>query len=274
MSCKKSSIFSVIFWWLISSGFPGELFANEYANGVCKNNFSDDWHCVTVQAGDSWGSLFSDSQYLLKVQKLNRQNVRLRAGQQILLPSKTVAWNKLSPFAQEIMTDYKDLFVFSPQLLAWAHYLDGQLISWGPAVGGKSWCGDIRKTCRTKVGIFSFTETANVRRRSSSFPVGCVDKDSDGNIISRKQCARMPYFVRFTNQGQGIHSRTMRGRNASHGCVGVFLSDVVYISNHIRKKIGKTNHGYFTSDELIKSQQEIVFMVLPYSKVKLSMQMN
>lgn len=260
--------FATVIWLFVGFGFPSTLFANEYAKSRCQEGSSENWQCIKVLEGQSWESLFPEPEYLIKVQKFNRQNVSLRAGQQLLLPLRTTEWNELSPFPNQVSYGYNDLFIFSPQKLAWAHYIDGRMISWGPAVGGKTWCSDIGRTCRTKTGTFSFTEAANAGRRSGLFPVGCADRDSDGNITSRKRCARMPYFVRFTNQGQGIHARSMRGKNASHGCVGVFLSDVVYINNHVRSNISKTNYGYFTPVETVLSQIKTTFLVLPYDNSK------
>lgn len=234
--------------------------ANPFAAKVCQTALPADWRCVEVPSGADWSWLVPDPEYRDVIQKFNRQNQGLRAGQWLVIPPSFLDWNQLAPFAQSGYVGQVDVVVFDPLRLAWAHYLNGQLITWGPAVGGQEWCADKNNgrggPCKTNVGNFSFTEAAGPGRRSNAYPVGCV----------RKNCAPMPYFTRFTAKGQGIHARAMRGANASHGCIGVFEEDALYINRHVRARIGKYNYGYFTEDEKAISAASTQFVVLPYTR--------
>jgi len=241
--------------------FGGMATANPFATQTCQTALPIDWRCIKVQAGTSWDWLVPDVQYRKTIQKFNRQNGRLYADQWLVIPPSYLDWNQLAPFVQTDYVGQTDVVVFDPQRLAWAHYINGQLITWGPAVGGKDWCSDKNNgrgaPCKTRVGKFSFTETASPSRRSNAYPVGCAGKS----------CARMPYFTRFTDSGQGIHARSMRGANASHGCIGVFEDDAVYINGHVRARVGKQGYGYFNAFEKAASAASTQFIVLPYSSL-------
>ncbi len=241
---------------ILTSGMAS---ANQFAEQSCQSVLPTDWQCLTVPQGSSWEQLLEEDSYRYLVQRYNRQNKPLRAGQQLVLPPNYLQWKELSPFPEQVtFTEYVeqpiDVIVFSPNQLGWAHYVNNQLVDWGPAVGGKDWCPDVGRACRTQVGTYRFTEAASHTRRSNAYPVGC----------SGRQCAPMPYFIRFTAYGMGLHERDMEGSNASHGCVGLFREDVVYLNSHVRATVGKNGHGYFTEAQ---QQQSPLFMVLPYDFV-------
>lgn len=228
--------------------------ANQFAEQMCRQELPTGWRCVDVAAGTNWQELVPNAEYRDLIQRYNRQNTSFRYDQQLVVPPFDIDWNSIAPFPQSGYADAYDTIVFDPRNLAWAHYLNGQLIAWGPAVGGKDWCANIGRECRTDVGVFHFTEAANANRRSSAYPIGCHGSG----------CAPMPRFLRFTDWGQGIHARSMRGANASHGCVGVFEADSVYLSGHVRARVGKSGYGYFTAAQLLASQNTVRFVVLPY----------
>jgi len=194
---------------------------NMFAYQICNGSLPQGWTCRVVATGSSWSAEFPDQTRRLVVQKFNRQNTILKAGQFLVVPPERLTWQDLSPFAQRAYQDRTEVIIFDPARLAWAHYQNGSLVTWGPAVGGKSWCADVQRSCYTDVGEFIFTEAAGPNRRSSSFPIGCR---------SRGTCAPMPRFTRFTNGGQGFHERSMQGSHASHGCVGLFAGDIRYLS--------------------------------------------
>jgi L,D-transpeptidase ErfK/SrfK len=233
---------------------------NQFAATACQQQLDTAWRCLEVGPGERWTNLFPDPKRRMVVQMYNRQNRPLRAGQKLILPPESSRWLELSPVPQQLTEltadDHNDLVVFDPKQLAWAHYVNGRLKLWGPAVGGKSWCPDVRRSCRTKVGTFYFTEAASPERRSSSYPKKC----QSGEV----KCAAMAYFIRFTNWGQGIHRRSMSGANASHGCIGVFEAHAQYINNHVRSVVGKSDYGYFNRKQNEISRQKLVFLVLPY----------
>ena len=192
-----------------------------------------------------------DETYRLVVQKYNRQNKILLRGQQLVLPPMEASWQSLSPFASTGYSEYLDVVIFDPALLAWAHYFAGELQQWGPAVGGKDWCPDRGRACRTNVGTHIVSEAASVNRRSGAYPVGC----------SGGRCARMPYFTRITTWGQGFHHRSIGGKHASHGCIGLFEFDAVYVNTLARQIVGKSGYGYFTENQINES---LTVLVLPY----------
>jgi|AntRauTorckE6833_2_1112554.scaffolds.fasta_scaffold14781_2 lipoprotein-anchoring transpeptidase ErfK/SrfK len=242
--------------------FGGMATANPFAEKVCTTyTMPNGWECVRVPAGTSWNRFVPDEEYRSMIKRYNRQNTILHAGQFLVIPPNT-GWNNLAPFDQTGHSDRVDVIVFDPQRLAWAHYLNGRLITWGPAVGGKDWCPDKNNRrggpCRTDVGTFHFTEAADATRRSNAYPINCGQPGG-------RPCAAMPYFTRFTSDGQGIHKRSMRGANASHGCIGVFAEDAQYINGHVRARVGKQDHGYFTEREKAASSERVLFRVLPYS---------
>lgn len=228
---------------------------NQFAKLHCEAK-TYEFPCQQAAAGDTWESLFPDAAHRDLVMRINRQNKPLWLGQWLLVPHAAVSYESLAPFAKYGFDEYEQVFVFAPhkEVLAWALYESGQRVRWGPAVGGKDYCPDVQKGCRTNVGTFKFLEAANSSRRSSAFPVGC-------RTNPEKPCARMPYFSRFTHKGQGLHARDMHGLNASHGCVGAFDEDAIFINGYIRTAVDRASFGYLTRREIERSP---AFIVLPY----------
>jgi L,D-transpeptidase ErfK/SrfK len=101
----------------------------------------------------------------------------------------------------------------------------GNLIKWGPASPGRSWCSDIHSGCRTKIGQFSIYEKRGEGCISSKFPV------PDGG-------APMPYCM-FFKGGYAIHAAELPGYQASHGCVRTFYEDALWL-NHEFAEVGTT----------------------------------
>lgn len=222
-------------------------------------------HCVQVQLGESWVSLFSNPTHRLYVQKYNRQQYEpLRAEQWLVVPAPDTAWGELSPLPDRI-SEYdsrEHVIVFAPALLAWGHYGHGTLLRWGPAVGGRNWCANLDGgrggPCRTESGRFIITEAADANRRSSALPVGCADDP-------QTPCALMPFFSRINNDGQGFHDRKMNGAHASHGCIGLFRDDIIYVNDLVRAVVGKSDYGYFTEEQIANS---VPVHVWPYEATK------
>jgi hypothetical protein len=99
-------------------------------------------------------------------------------------------------------------FVFDPKSLQWYAYNNGELINSGRASGGRHYCPDIRRGCKTPVGVFRVGAMGGPGCKSSKYPVG------KGN-------APMPYCM-FFHGGYAIHgSGSVPGYNASHGCIRV-----------------------------------------------------
>lgn len=112
------------------------------------------------------------------------------------------------------------VFVFSPSALAWAVYDgDGQRVRVGPASGGRSYCPDVGRGCRTPQGVFRVYSKAGPDYRSTKFPIPYGG-------------APMPWAM-FFHGGYAIHgSYDVPGYNASHGCIRVVPSDAQWLNNN------------------------------------------
>lgn len=120
-----------------------------------------------------------------------------------------------------------NVFIFDPQRLQWAAYdSDGQLLRTGKASGGKGYCADVKRSCRTPKGSFSVYRKGNSACKSSKFPIG-------------RGGAPMPYCM-FFHKGYAIHgSPDVPNRHASHGCIRVLPKEAKWLSvNFI--KLGTT----------------------------------
>ncbi|MFN7097557.1 MAG: L,D-transpeptidase, partial [Gammaproteobacteria bacterium] len=111
------------------------------------------------------------------------------------------------------------VFIFSPKTHTWAVYSSGgQLLKTGKASGGKNYCPDIHRACRTPSGIFHIIAKKGASCKSSKYPVG-------------KGGAPMPYCTFFT-KNHGIHgSYDVPNYNASHGCIRVHPADAKWIQS-------------------------------------------
>ncbi len=104
----------------------------------------------------------------------------------------------------------RKVFVFDPKATAWAAY-DGQgnRVQTGSASGGKDFCDDISRPCRTVTGTFHVYRKQGENCTSNLYPV-----ETHGG-------ARMPYCMHF-NGGYSIHAAyEVPNYNASHGCIRV-----------------------------------------------------
>ncbi len=106
-------------------------------------------------------------------------------------------------------TNGRSLFVFDPSQLRWYAYdKSGDLVGSGKASGGKNYCPDTKKRCKTPVGKFKVYAMRGANCVSSKFPIG-------------KGGSPMPYCM-FFHGGFAIHgSNHLPQHNASHGCIRV-----------------------------------------------------
>lgn len=107
----------------------------------------------------------------------------------------------------------RKVFIFDPKIPAWAAYdAEGHLIRTGSASGGKDYCEDVGRGCRTVTGIFRVYSKKGPECRSSVYPV-----ETNGG-------AKMPYCMHF-NGGYSIHAAyEVPTYNTSHGCIRVLPS--------------------------------------------------
>ena len=115
------------------------------------------------------------------------------------------------------------VFIFDPQYHAWAVYDEqGHRVNTGNASGGKLYCPDIHRGCKTIVGTFHVIKIEGANCKSTRFPV----KTHGG--------APMPYCMYFSPKGYAIHGsyELPNDGNESHGCVRVSPTSAKWLNEH------------------------------------------
>ena len=110
-------------------------------------------------------------------------------------------------------------FIFDPKVAAWVAYDEqGHRVMTGSASGGKDFCEDIGKPCRTVTGKFRVYNKRGLECKSGEYPV-----ETTGG-------AKMPYCMYFY-RGFTIHAAyEVPASNSSHGCVRVFPSAAKWLN--------------------------------------------
>lgn len=109
---------------------------------------------------------------------------------------------------------------------AWGAYDDeGNLVKWGRASGGKNFCPDIHRGCKTVTGTFTIFDKKGPECKSSRFPL------PHGG-------APMPYCMHFKG-GYALHGGNVPNYNASHGCVRLPVEDAQWLNQNF-VKVGST----------------------------------
>ena len=124
-----------------------------------------------------------------------------------------------SYFPKEIKSNGEKTFVFDPKAPAWAAYdATGKRIMTGSASGGKNFCEDVGKPCRTVTGTFHVYNKRGVNCKSGEYPV-----ETHGGT-------KMPYCMYFF-QGYTIHAGyEVPEFNSSHGCIRVLPSAAKWLN--------------------------------------------
>lgn len=137
------------------------------------------------------------------------------------------SYQKPDRFARLAYNSGNKVFIFDPSQLSWFAYgSHGQLIASGRASGGRGYCPDVGRSCRTPVGTFRVKSKGGPGCISSKFPLPYGG-------------APMPYCM-FFHGGFAIHgSNDVPNHNASHGCVRVEPEDARWL-NHEFMDIGTT----------------------------------
>jgi|688.fasta_scaffold295894_1 L,D-transpeptidase ErfK/SrfK len=210
---------------LIAAPSYGEQY---YSTKLCE---SGQYDCLQVKPGDTWTYLFPDPEQRDLVKRFNRMNTRLKIGMYIAIPEEIddATVMSTSPFPYTIAPQGSKVIIVDLTLLAWGAYdIDGNLVRWGPASGGKPWCYDIKAPGKTVIGQFQIYDVRGKDCISTKFPV-----DSGGG-------APMPYCM-FFQGGYALHgSDEVPGYNASHGCVRLFKEDAQWLNEEFVKQSGRT----------------------------------
>jgi hypothetical protein len=129
--------------------------------------------------------------------------------------------------AQKYINSGKRVFVFRPHSYKWYLYQNGELIEDGVANGGKAFCSDLGRGCRTPAGVYKIYRKGSAGCRSSKFP---VDRS--------KPRAIMPYCMYLKRVGGKATGYAIHGskyihpsRHGSHGCVRVKTPAAKMLSN-------------------------------------------
>ncbi len=202
-----------------------------YGKKLCKQA---GYYCLKVQRGDSWKKLWPNKEQRDIVRHANRMNTRLRRGMIIAVPENLAFISKMdiAPMSDKIDPPGRKLVIVHLKKLAWGAYNpDGELVNWAPISGGKNYCPDVRRACRTAKGK-SF---AMYSKRGS----GCVSR----KYPLGRGGAKMPYCM-FFYRGFAIHgSPTVPGYHASHGCVRTFTDQARWLNQEFIELPRKSN-GY------------------------------
>jgi hypothetical protein len=179
-----------------------------------------------------WHEMFRDSRLRQAVMKINRRNSLLWNGHTVALPRSfdpdPLAY---APFPREKVWRGPRHVVVDLYNLAWGAYepIPGQefrsrLVWWGPANGGSKICRETgRLACKTHTGLHPILRLDGPHKRSDLYPVDCANKRLCGHP--------MPYYMPFHPDGTGLHGdKWLVGRNASHGCVRMFVWDARWLN--------------------------------------------
>jgi lipoprotein-anchoring transpeptidase ErfK/SrfK len=115
----------------------------------------------------------------------------------------------------------KKVFIFDPKATAWAAYdAEGNRVKTGSASGGKDFCEDVGRGCRTVTGTFRVYSKKGPDCTSSIYPI-----ETGGG-------AKMPYCMHFSG-GYSIHAAyEVPNANVSHGCIRVLPSAAKWLSDN------------------------------------------
>lgn len=114
------------------------------------------------------------------------------------------------------------VFIFDPSYGAWAFYdRNGNRVNTGKASGGRDYCPDIERPCKTISGRFRIISKGGPDCISSIYPI-----ETDGG-------APMPYCMYFTSSGYAVHgSDEIPDYNASHGCIRITPTAAQWLSEN------------------------------------------
>ncbi|MCH9644049.1 MAG: L,D-transpeptidase [Gammaproteobacteria bacterium] len=185
--------------------------------------------CVKIKRGDTWKKLFPDAKQREIVKRLNRTNTRLYRRSWIVVPDNLsrVTHMDMSPFPEQIHSTGSRHIIVKLSLHAFGAYdKNGRLVHWGPISGGKGWCPDMGKPCKTATGSFKVIQKKGPGCVSGKFPL-----DKGGG-------AKMPYCMHYY-RGFALHGAQLPGYHASHGCIRMNKDDAKWLNHHF-SRIGKT----------------------------------
>lgn len=176
------------------------------------------------------------------------------------LPGRQVVQVYNESIAQRYIRSGQRVLVFRPHAYKYYLYNHGRLIKSGVANGGKSWCSDIGRSCRTPAGVFKVYREGGSGCKSSKYPIGKGGAPMPYCMFLKKMYPykkKIPYKVKYTTAAGKTKYKTkyryetryrykhtgyaMHGskyihpsRHGSHGCIRLRTPDAQWLShNHI-----------------------------------------
>lgn len=226
---KMTSIIASLLFFSLSTGFA----TTRYGETLCNE---PDFFCIKVKAGETWEKLFPSDEERDIVRRLNRMNIRLKAGLVIAVPKNIdrLSIYDVSPFPRYIKSDGEKTIFVSQKKLAWGAYdEDGELLWWGPISSGVDQCS-VRGGCATPSGEFRVIRKQDIECISTVFPRR-ANGESGG--------ALMPYCMHFF-RGYALHgSYEVPGFRASHGCIRMFIEDARWLNEEFIDVPGDGERG-------------------------------
>lgn len=110
-------------------------------------------------------------------------------------------------------------FIFDPKQRKYFAIQNGKVVKQGRASGGRHYCPDVKRSCRTPSGVYRVTHKGGAGCRSSRYPLG-------------RGGAPMPYCMFFSKYYAVHGSPDVPNYNASHGCIRVKPHDAAWLSRH------------------------------------------
>lgn len=162
--------------------------------------------------------------------------------------------------AQRYIRSGQRVLVFRPHAYKYYLYNHGRLVKSGVANGGKSWCSDIGRSCRTPAGVFKVYREGGSGCKSSKYPIGkggapmpyCmflkkmypykkkiaykVKSTTPAGKTQYKTKYRYETRYRYKHTGYAMHGSKYihPSRHGSHGCIRLRTPDAAWLSkNHI-----------------------------------------
>ena len=146
-------------------------------------------------------------------------------------------------------TTGKKVFEFDPNYNLWAVYdEEGNRVKIGRASGGKDYCPEIGRPCRTPAGTFKILSKGDEDCKSSRYPIAT----SGG--------AYMGYCMHFHPKGYAIHGVTsLPDYNNSHGCIGVTVEDAQWLNQYFLEKGSKVvvRPYHHSNDETVVAKVDL-----------------
>lgn len=201
-------LINLLFGTAVASNFSKRY----YGFHLCdKAEFS----CKKVKRGNTWKKLYPNDNHRHMIKKLNRTNLPVHHRPYYVEPDSLIgtSYFDLSPMPASVSGHNEKVVIIDLSQQAFAAYdSNGTKLRWGPISGGKSYCPDVGRSCRTITGKF------RVYRKGGP---GCKSRKYDN--------APMPYCM-FFHKGFAMHGSTLPGYHASHGCVRMFNDDAYWLS--------------------------------------------